>query len=184
MRELLELCAYSPEEMGKELPRVKKAFENLGVTSEDVEMSKGRIKDFFEVDLLGVRKIVGVYLRELVSLALAREENDKVIYTALPNLTGDLLAGAMAKEGAFVYAGIPDLILMLALQVFFNKNIKHYEAAERHALVAGAAHCGCKQTHLGALLCNTIPKPDLHVAYAIYCDEAPKKVVYNILCKF
>jgi benzoyl-CoA reductase/2-hydroxyglutaryl-CoA dehydratase subunit BcrC/BadD/HgdB len=174
MRELLQLCAYKPEEIERELPRVKKSFEKLGIFSEDVEIGKGRIRDFFEIELEGVRKILGVYLRELVSLGLARDEHEKVIYTALPNLSGDLLAAAMVKEGASVYVGIPDLLLMLVLQVFFNKNIKHYEAAEKHAMSVGQAHCGCKQTHLGALLCNTIPKPDLHVGFAIYCDEAPK----------
>lgn len=174
MRELLELCAYGPEEMDRELPRVARSFEKLGITSEDVEIGKGRIREFFEVELEGVKKILGVYLRELVCLGLAREEHEKVLYTALPNLSGDLLAAAMTKEGASVYVGIPDLVLMLVLQVFFNQNIKHYEAAERHALAVGGAHCGCKQTQLGALLCNTIPKPDLHVGFAIYCDEAPK----------
>ena len=174
MKELLELCAYKPEEIEQELPRVKRSFERLGVTPEDIEISKERIKEFFEIELLGVRKILGVYLRELIALGLAREEHEKVIYTALPNLSGDLLATAMTKEGASVYVGIPDLLLMLVLQVFFNKNIKHYEAAEKHALTMGNAHCGCKQTHLGALLCGTIPKPDLHVGFAIYCDEAPK----------
>jgi len=182
MRELLNLVAFEEDEIEKEIPRVKRAFEKLGITSEDVHLAKGRLREFFEIELEGVRKILGVYLRELISLALAREENDKVIYTALPNLSGDLLGAAMAKEESLVYAGIPDLLLMLVLQVFFNKNLKHYEAAEKHALPAGEAHCGCKQTHLGALLCKTIPKPDLHVGFDIYCDEAPKvDVLYEVM---
>ena len=36
MNELLELCGFERKEIEKELPRIKKAFDRIGVTSQRV----------------------------------------------------------------------------------------------------------------------------------------------------
>ena len=66
--ELLELCGFDSEEMETEMPRVEKVFHRLGLTSEDIARGKRRVHEYFDTDLMGVRKLLGVSIKELVDL--------------------------------------------------------------------------------------------------------------------
>ena len=42
MIELLKLCGYEEPEIEKELPRVEKAFNRLGISAEDIEAGQAK----------------------------------------------------------------------------------------------------------------------------------------------
>jgi hypothetical protein len=44
MIELLRLCGYEAQEIESDLPRVEKAFNRLGITAEDIERAKQRLR--------------------------------------------------------------------------------------------------------------------------------------------
>lgn len=170
--EFLKLCGFESQEIKKELPRLEKAFKILGLGLEDVKQAEERIVDIFDTQLKGVRKFLGIWIKELLAMVLAKEEGKKVIYGIWPAPCEPFLAALLPSRN--VYVGFPDITLVMILGGMFNKLSPILEAAERHALPAGAAHCSLNQTRLGAHLLGIIPKADLSIAWGVICDESPK----------
>jgi hypothetical protein len=173
MKELLEICGFDEREVRAELPRIERAFRRMEIERGDVETAKLRLRRYFELELGSVRMMLKIYLREMVRLALGREEKDKVVYSQLPNFAGELLAAAMA-ENDDLCAGLADMVMLLVYGGVFQKMDGAYEAGERCALAPESAHCSCNQAKLGLLILGAVPRPDLLVSWGIYCDEAWK----------
>jgi len=105
--DFLKLCGYEEDELKKEMPRVEKAFDKLGIGKEDIVRAVTRLHDNFHIELEGIRKLLRVWMEELVSLALCREEYKKVVYTdwpfpgammfALQKLSGDVYTTTIAQ---------------------------------------------------------------------------------------
>ncbi len=91
MKQLLELCGFEPDEIEMELPRVQKVFNMFGITPEDIERGKERILRYWDPELIGLRKIRGLAVRELVDIILGREENKITLCASLPSATTDVL---------------------------------------------------------------------------------------------
>ena len=51
--ELLKLCAFEPEKIEKERPRIDKTFQKLGLTAEDMKNAEERVKQYFDLELTG-----------------------------------------------------------------------------------------------------------------------------------
>ena len=84
-KEFLETCAYTPEEIDKELPRVKRAFDKAGLIEEDMKRGRERLIEYWDAgNLKGVRMLAGVYIREFVDMVLSGEEHDIRLYAQLP----------------------------------------------------------------------------------------------------
>ena len=94
MKQLLELCGFEPDEIEMELPRVQKVFNMFGITPEDIERGKERILRYWDPELIGLRKIRGLAVRELVDIILGREENKITLCASLPSATTDVLNAA------------------------------------------------------------------------------------------
>ena len=168
--ELFKLCGFEAEEIKKEKPRIDKAFQKLGIDDEDIKRAERRIKEYHDVELKGVRKLLGIWMKELIALALAREENRKVIYSEWPGAANILLMGAIhaAKD---VYFGSPGQTLNVVMGSIFDKQRALLEAGEETGLPAGSAHCALWQTHVGAIAKEVVPMPDLIVSSGWYCDQ-------------
>jgi hypothetical protein len=82
--DLLKLCGFEVDEIEKERPRIDRAFGILGIDDEDIKRGEMRLQEYLDIDLLGVRRFLGIWMRELVNLVLAREEHDKVVYSDFP----------------------------------------------------------------------------------------------------
>ena len=173
-KDFLGLCGFEKEEIDKELPRIERAFQKLHLTSDDIKNGEERLKEYFDLELKGMQKIFGIYIRELTNLVLAGEEKEKILYNVMPTLSPDLIGAAMLMRPEAVYAGFPDFLVLMTLGAIFGKVDHIFEAAERHCGAPGAAHCGCCQTRLGMQLLGTVPKPDLILSWGHYCDEVPK----------
>ena len=72
--EFLELCGFQPEEIERERPRIRQAFDQFGIDKDDIDRGISRIREYYAIELQGVRRLLGVWVRELVDLALAGEE--------------------------------------------------------------------------------------------------------------
>jgi len=82
--EFLGLCGFESEEIKQEESRVRKAFEILDIEPEDISQAAERITNFFDIELLGIRKALGIWLKELIDMVLAKEEGKKIVYASFP----------------------------------------------------------------------------------------------------
>ena len=169
--ELYKLCGFEPDEIERERPRINKAFKILGIEEKDIERGENRLRQYLDVELLGVRKFLGIWMRELVNLVLAREEHDKVVYSDFPMELRPLMSMMLSTEEKDVYFATPGQIINMTIGQIFDKLTPFLEAGEENGLPPGAAHCALYQTRLGAMVKGVIPFPDLSVIASYHCDQ-------------
>jgi hypothetical protein len=165
-----KLCGFTEDAIKEQSPRIDKTFQKLDITEEDVRRAEGRIQYYYDTNLEGVRKLLGVHVKEMINLVLAREENRKVIYCEWPGSASALLMSGIHTVDD-VYFGTPaSQTINVVMGCIFDKLGPIMEAGEESGLPAGAAHCALWQTHLGAIASGIIPKPDLIVSPGYLCD--------------
>jgi len=177
MIELLSLCGFGPEEIASELSRVEAVFNRLGISPADIDQAKKRLNKYFDLDLVGVRKIFRLQVRNLVDLVLAREEGKKkIIYSFMaPGI--DPIGLALMKQSRDVHVTLPVQHFMNVLGFMFGKLVPLLHAAEIKWLKAGGvAHCAHVKTILGLFALDLIPKPDLLITSGFLCEVAPKTI--------
>jgi benzoyl-CoA reductase/2-hydroxyglutaryl-CoA dehydratase subunit BcrC/BadD/HgdB len=170
--EFLKLCGYQPEEIKREIPRLNRTFESFSIGAQDVENAKKRIERFFDVRLNGMRKFIGIWLKEFTDMALAKENKRKIVYCSFPPVSQ--FAAALALMADDVYCCIPELITQVVIGQFFGKLNPIFEEAEKHYMPPGQATCPLQQVRLGLLQKGLVPVPDLLVPSGVSCDQSPK----------
>lgn len=171
--ELLRLCGFEDSEIKKEEPRIDKAFQKLELGPEDMKAAESWVRKNHDVELTGVRKLLGAWLKELVDLVLAKDEGKKVIYYGFPSIAGPGMAiKAAAPEE--VYCSCPDVVLCHTLGQIFNKLTPILEAGEENGLPPGHGLCSLLQIRVGGLAKGIIPIPDLVTGSSYYCDMGSK----------
>ena len=177
MIELLKLCGFEANELESELPRIERTFNRVGITSEDIEQAKQRLAKYYDTELQGVRKMLRLYLQELVNLVLAREEGKKKIIYGFMSPGFEMIGSALMSKSEEVYATSPAQVFQLVLGSLFGKLVPILEAAEKKWVKAGAvAHCANVKTIVGLFALDLIPKPDLLVTAGFLCETAPKTI--------
>jgi benzoyl-CoA reductase/2-hydroxyglutaryl-CoA dehydratase subunit BcrC/BadD/HgdB len=175
MRKLLSLCGYEFNEMEMELPRVLKVFTKLGITNEDIEVGKKRLTTYFDIELKGVRKLFGVFVRELVNITLAKEEGKKKIIHGCMAPSFEILGSALRSNSKDVFVLVPNPPFMVVLGFIFDKFVPLLEAAEKQWMKSGlVSHCAMVKTRVGLFALNLIPRPDLLVTSGSLCETSPK----------
>ena len=169
--ELLKLCSFEPDEIERERPRIDRAFSKLGLGQEDFERGEQRLRRYLDMDLLGVRRFLGIWMRELVNLVLAREEHDKVVYSDFPMELRPLMSMMLSAGEKDIYFATPGQILNMTMGQIFDRLTPYLVAGEESGLPPGSAHCGLYQTRLGAMVKGVIPFPDLSVIASYHCDQ-------------
>lgn len=174
-RELLALCGFRPEDITDQKDRIETAFDRLNLVPADMEKGISRLKANFDLELLGVRNALGVWLKELFDVVLARDEGRKLIYYGYPpfQYIGLVIKAASETVGNF-YVGCPEVILCQTIGQIFGKHAAVLEASEMDGLVPGHAMCSLLQMKHGGLLKGMIPVPDLGIATSYFCDMGPK----------
>lgn len=172
--DLLQLCGFEPEEMGRELPRAQKTFEKFGLTDEDVEHGEERIKLYYNTEIEGVRKALGIQLRELFDITLAKEEGKEVIiHGTIPQISGEtMIAAALHSDNVLV--AFPDLVALDTIGAYFDKFDHVYQAIESRWMSSQGAHCSICKIAKGLYVLDLIPRPDLFISLGRTCDEEPK----------
>ncbi len=169
---LLKLCGYEPEEIERERPRIDRAFQILEIGPEDIDRAQGRIVQFFDTELLGVRKLLGIWMKRLINLVLAKEEGKTVIYTNWPPIPQ--VTSAMSLISADVLCESMEVVVLVVMGQIFGKIDPILEAAEESGLPPGEGHCSLLQTRLGAIAKGIVPVSDIALSSGHLCDQAPK----------
>ena len=169
--EFLNLCGFEPEEIKKESPRIEKAFDVLEISNDDIEHAKGKIERYIDIELTGMRKILGLWLKELVDMALAKEDGKKVIYVSYPPIAQIVASMSMTSDD--IYCASPDIVLSNTINLLFDKINPVLETAEKNGLAPGTAFCSYLQTRLGAIVKGIVPQPDLLIPSCYLCDLTP-----------
>ena len=174
LSDFLSLCGFEPEEIKAEWHRVKKTFDIWDITEPDAFIEAAdRLERFYDMSLLGLRKVMGVYIRELCHLTLCGEEKKKRLFTVMPCNIPDLINTFSLKYDD-VYAGFPDMIGFLTLGTLFDKTAYHMNESEKRFFSPDEAHCSCCMLRSNAFFEGQYAKPDLIVSFSHYCDETWK----------
>jgi hypothetical protein len=167
-----KLCGFDDEELKKESRRIDRAFQKLGIDENDVKRGEERIQTYYNVEFEGVRTLLGIWMKELIALTLAREEKKKVIYSEWPGLANIMLMGAMHACNDAYFGSPASQTLNIVMGSIFDKLTPILEAGERSGLTPGKAHCALWMTHIGSIVKGLIPEPDLMIAAGWLCDQA------------
>jgi len=169
---LLILCGFEPREIDAERPRIERAFEKLELGPEDMVEAEAWVREKHDVELAGLRKLLGAWLKELIDLVLAGEEGKRIVYYGFPAMVrpGYLIA----SSGENLYCACPDTILCHTMGQIFNRLDSILEAGEVGGLPPGHALCSLWQIKVGALAKGFIPPPDLAIASSYFCDMGSK----------
>jgi hypothetical protein len=169
---LFKLCGFDDEQIKQDAPRIEKTFKNWGITEEDVHRAEARIQKYYATQFEGVRKLIGVWMKEFMCLTLAREECRKVVYSEWPGSANILLMG-MNRAAPDCYFGSPtSQTVNMVMGSFFDKLTPILEAGEENGMTPGRAHCALWLTHTGIIAKGLVPKPDLIVSAGWLCDIA------------
>ncbi|MEN8246331.1 MAG: 2-hydroxyacyl-CoA dehydratase family protein, partial [Thermodesulfobacteriota bacterium] len=173
--ELLTLCGFEPDEIQRQRHRIETTFQRLNLGADDMDRAVLRLRTYFDLELMGVRKAIGVWLKELIDLVMARDEGKKIIYYGYPpfQYTGLVIKKASEAVGDF-YVACPEVILCETLGQIFGKLNPLLEAGETGGLPPGHAMCSLLQIKDGALSLGYIPAPDLSISTSYFCDMGPK----------
>jgi hypothetical protein len=170
--DLLKLCGFEEEEISTERSRIERSFEKLGIGPSDMEAAETWVRQNHDVSLMGVRKLLGAWLKELIDLVLSRDEGKKVVYFGFPTILGP---GLMVKASADdVFVSAPDMVLCHTMGQIFNKLTPILEAGEANGLPPGHALCSLWQVKIGGVAKGMIPVPDFALASSYFCDMGSK----------
>ena len=153
MIELLKLCGFQEQELNYQLPRVKKAFNKLGIVAEDIEKGEKRLKKYYALELEGIRRVIRLCVLDLVNAMLLREEGKKKIIYGIMAPGFEIISSALVSESDEVYYMHQSWSFLFVIGCIFGKLVPVLEAAEAKWLKPGAvAHCSNVKTFLGHFL--------------------------------
>ena len=98
---LLKLCGFDSKEIEQERLRIEKAFERLEIGPVDMEPAMKWVTQNHDVELVGVQKLLGAWLKELIDLVLAKDEGKRTLYYGFPTIVGPGLAIKTASDELF-----------------------------------------------------------------------------------
>ena len=172
--ELLKLCGFEDNEIESERPRIEKTFQKIGLGSGDMKRAEKWVTEQHDIELLGMRKIMKVWLLELFDLVLAKEEGKRCVYYGYPSIMGPGAAIKAASKEGDLWVGCPDVVLCHTLGQIFNKLTPVLEAAEERGLPPGHGICSLQQIRNGGLALGIVPVPDLVTGSSYFCDMGSK----------
>ncbi|MEJ2740860.1 MAG: 2-hydroxyacyl-CoA dehydratase family protein, partial [Dehalococcoidia bacterium] len=175
MIELLTLCGFEASEIESQLPRIEKAFQRLGITAGDIERGKQRLKKYYDIELEGIRKAIGLSVKDVVDTILAREEGKKKVLYGFMAGGFEIIGSTLVAQSKDIHAAMLAPTFQFVLGCIFDKLVPVLETAEQKWMKAGkVCHCANIKTLIGLLTMDLIPKPDLLVTSGQLCDTSPK----------
>lgn len=179
--EYLELAGFEGKELQEILPDWIEATKRIGLSEKDVEFAvKEWIPKNWDIQYLGIRKMIGAYTREAIDVSKTKEYKEngvKIIYGILPAIVANYDAFKLAG-GDKVFVSFPDIMLVMFINGFFNKLDPYLEIAEETGMSYGCRHCALNKTRIAAQKTGLIANPDIIWSWGFNCDEGPKTDEY------
>jgi benzoyl-CoA reductase/2-hydroxyglutaryl-CoA dehydratase subunit BcrC/BadD/HgdB len=176
-RELLILAGFEGEELENFLPDWLSTVEKVGLTEDDIIYALDEyIPNNWNIQYIGVRKMIGAYFRELVEVAKTQQykaKGKKIIYGILPAVATCYMAMKHAA-GDNAYVSFPDLMLVTILNGFFDKADPFFYHSEDKGFTYGCRHCPLNKMRFGAYSKELLATPDVIWSWGFNCDEGPK----------
>lgn len=179
-RDFLELLAFSEEEIIELLPFWKDACRQLGLGERDVRFATEEwIPKYWDMSMVGVRKCIAVYIRELIDITRLPEykrNGKRIFYCNVPAHTACIYANKLAG-GDSVHICSPDNIVSTVLNAFFNKK----SLMEENSNACGnplCSYCGLNRTKVAAQNKGIFTEPDVIWNWGLFCNEAQKTEEY------
>jgi benzoyl-CoA reductase/2-hydroxyglutaryl-CoA dehydratase subunit BcrC/BadD/HgdB len=173
----LRLTGFEENEIPEYLPQWRRAYKRLGLTEDDVRFAtEERLPAYFAVELEGIRKLLGCFVKETIDLTKANEYKErgvKVVYGILPAILHYYYALKLTAPDK-VYVSFPDIFLTMVMNGFFHKLAPYLEEVEKAGIPYGCRHCALNKTRYAARLLRIIPSPDISWIWGFICDEGPK----------
>jgi benzoyl-CoA reductase/2-hydroxyglutaryl-CoA dehydratase subunit BcrC/BadD/HgdB len=173
----LRLTGFEENEIPEYLPQWRQACEKLGLTKDDVRFAtEERLPTYFAVELEGIRKLLGCFVKETIDLTRANEYKErgvKVVYGILPAILHYYYALKLTAPDK-VYVSFPDIFLTMVMNGFFHKLAPYLEEVEKAGIPYGCRHCALNKTRYAARRLGVIPPPDISWIWGFICDEGPK----------
>lgn len=169
---LLRLCGFDEKEINSERARIEDAFLRIGLKADDMAVAEEWLKENHDMTLNGVRKVMRLWLKELIDMVLAREDGKTILFYGFPTISGP--AAAISSSSDKIYCLCPDAILAFTMGHIFKKTSVIIEAAEKNGLPQGHGFCSLQQTRVGGLAKGIIPVPDMVLTSSYYCDMGSK----------
>ena len=173
----LRLTGFEETELPQYLPEWRLASAKLGLTEDDIRFAiEEWIPAHFDIELEGIRKLIGAYIREIIDLTKAndyKERGVKIVYGILPAISHYYYALKLTAPDK-VYVSFPDIILALVMNAFFHRLNPYLEEAEKAGIPYGCRHCALNKTRYAMRKMKIIPSPDVDWIWGFICDEGPK----------
>ncbi|MBN2240059.1 MAG: 2-hydroxyacyl-CoA dehydratase [Dehalococcoidales bacterium] len=175
--DFLKLTGFEDDEIIEHLEGWRFASQKLGLTEEDMRFAtEEHIPNHFAVELEGIRKLLGCFVRETIDLAKAedyKKNGVKIIYGILPATLHFYYALKLTVPDK-VFVSFPDIFLTFVMNGLFHKLYPFLEEAERTGIPYGCRHCALNKTRYAARRFRVIPSPDINWIWGFVCDEGPK----------
>lgn len=172
----LELLAFSEDEINEMLPRWKNACKLLGLSERDVRFATEEwIPKYWDMSLLGVRKCIGAYIRELIEMTRLpkyKARGAKILYCNMPSHPACVYANKLAG-GDDIHISYPDFLMASVLNAFFHKSTV-LSSGESSCMNPMCNHCGMNRLKVDAHYKNLIKAPTVMWNWGLYCNEGPK----------
>ena len=172
--ELFKLLGYEQDEIERERPRIDKAFEKLKIGPDDIKRAEKKMKENFDTEFIGTRKLLGAYMKEFINLVLTKEEGKRWVYTPSPPFPLVIDALRIASRDKGVYVSPISWFFATCLGGMFDKINPFLEAGEAAGLKPGLAHCAFNQIDIGSVTTGVMPPPAMAVDYRYFCDQGPE----------
>lgn len=172
----LKMLAFSEAEIPEMLPRWRQACELLGLSDEDVRFAcEDWIPKYWDMSLLGVRKCIGAYFRELIDMTCLAEykaQGAMLLYSNMPSHPACIYANKIAG-GDRLHISYPDFLMASVLNAFFHKSTL-LSGSESSCMNPMCNHCGMNCLKVDANIKKIIPSPTVMWNWGLYCNEGPK----------
>jgi len=170
--ELLKLCGFEPGEAKDYKPTLKEGLGKLLVTEDDVRFAvTERLPKCWSVNLEGMRRVLGCWLREYIRLAIPTPDETRICHTFFPQL-GMAYLHPIKLADPTVRVGLPDFLATFVGAAFFNVGWKYVEAAEREGAAIEQIGCSLNKIRYGLHILEIVPRVDASICFHSLCDDA------------
>ncbi len=172
----LELLDFSETERRELLPLWENACALFRITEAELRYAAQEwLPQYWDLSLHGVRRCIGVYIRELIEISRLpeyRARGDKLLYYNMPCHPACIYANKLAGNG-LLHASYPDYFIATVFNAFLHKSVT--PAGQSGVCASPVCHqCGMNRVKVSTCFRDLIAEPTVLWNWGLYCNEGHK----------